>query len=37
VTATEQVENVVLGGGESGKYIAWELAFQEAWAVCVGE
>jgi pyruvate/2-oxoglutarate dehydrogenase complex dihydrolipoamide dehydrogenase (E3) component len=23
---TEQVENVVLGGGEAGKYIAWELA-----------
>lgn len=24
----EQVENVVLGGGEAGKYIAWELAKQ---------
>jgi pyruvate/2-oxoglutarate dehydrogenase complex dihydrolipoamide dehydrogenase (E3) component len=28
VTATEQVENVVLGGGEAGKYIGWELAQQ---------
>lgn len=28
VTTTEQVENVVLGGGEAGKYIAWELAQQ---------
>src|SRR6266850_4541607 len=25
---TEKVENVVLGGGEPGKYIAWELARQ---------
>ncbi len=24
--ADEQIENVVLGGGEAGKYIAWELA-----------
>jgi len=24
--ASEHVENVVLGGGEAGKYIAWELA-----------
>jgi hypothetical protein len=23
---SEPVENVVLGGGEAGKYIAWELA-----------
>jgi pyruvate/2-oxoglutarate dehydrogenase complex dihydrolipoamide dehydrogenase (E3) component len=28
VSAVEQVENVVLGGGEAGKYIAWELAKQ---------
>jgi pyruvate/2-oxoglutarate dehydrogenase complex dihydrolipoamide dehydrogenase (E3) component len=27
-SAVEQVENVVLGGGEAGKYIAWELAKQ---------
>jgi pyruvate/2-oxoglutarate dehydrogenase complex dihydrolipoamide dehydrogenase (E3) component len=26
VSETLQVENVVLGGGEAGKYIAWELA-----------
>lgn len=25
---TERIENVVLGGGEAGKYIAWELAKQ---------
>jgi pyruvate/2-oxoglutarate dehydrogenase complex dihydrolipoamide dehydrogenase (E3) component len=25
---TEPIENVVLGGGEAGKYIAWELASQ---------
>jgi pyruvate/2-oxoglutarate dehydrogenase complex dihydrolipoamide dehydrogenase (E3) component len=24
--ASERVENLVLGGGEPGKYIAWELA-----------
>ena len=24
----EQVENIVLGGGEAGKYVAWELARQ---------
>jgi pyruvate/2-oxoglutarate dehydrogenase complex dihydrolipoamide dehydrogenase (E3) component len=24
----ERVENVILGGGEPGKYIAWELARQ---------
>ena len=24
----EQVENVVLGGGEAGKYVAWTLAQQ---------
>lgn len=23
---TERVENLVLGGGEAGKYVAWELA-----------
>jgi pyruvate/2-oxoglutarate dehydrogenase complex dihydrolipoamide dehydrogenase (E3) component len=28
MTANEHVENVVLGGGEAGKYIAWELAQQ---------
>lgn len=27
-SAAEQIENVVLGGGEAGKYIAWELAKQ---------
>lgn len=26
--STETVENVVLGGGEAGKYVAWELAKQ---------
>lgn len=26
MSATSHVENVVLGGGEAGKYIAWELA-----------
>ncbi|HEX6272166.1 MAG TPA: mercuric reductase [Polyangiaceae bacterium] len=26
--AVEQVENVILGGGEAGKYVAWELAKQ---------
>lgn len=26
--AVERVENVVLGGGEAGKYVAWELAKQ---------
>jgi pyruvate/2-oxoglutarate dehydrogenase complex dihydrolipoamide dehydrogenase (E3) component len=26
--AFEQVENVVVGGGEAGKYVAWELAKQ---------
>jgi pyruvate/2-oxoglutarate dehydrogenase complex dihydrolipoamide dehydrogenase (E3) component len=25
---TEQVENLVLGGGEAGKYVAWEMAQQ---------
>jgi pyruvate/2-oxoglutarate dehydrogenase complex dihydrolipoamide dehydrogenase (E3) component len=25
---TEQVENLVLGGGEAGKYVAWEMAHQ---------
>ncbi len=25
---TMHVENLVLGGGEAGKYIAWELALQ---------
>ena len=24
----ETIENVVLGGGEAGKYVAWELAKQ---------
>ena len=28
MTANEHIENVVLGGGEAGKYIAWELAQQ---------
>lgn len=28
MSATERVENVILGGGEAGKYIAWELARQ---------
>ena len=28
MSAVEQIENVVLGGGEAGKYIAWELAKQ---------
>src|SRR5260370_34052839 len=28
MTGGESVENVVLGGGEPGKYIAWELARQ---------
>lgn len=28
MAATEHIENLVLGGGESGKYIAWELAKQ---------
>lgn len=28
MTAPERIENLVLGGGESGKYIAWELAKQ---------
>ena len=27
-TPTEQIENVVLGGGEAGKYVAWTLAQQ---------
>lgn len=27
-SGTEAIENVVLGGGEAGKYIAWELAKQ---------
>ena len=27
-SAVEPIENVVLGGGEAGKYIAWELAKQ---------
>ena len=25
---TVQIENVVLGGGEPGKYLAWDLARQ---------
>src|SRR6478735_9234263 len=25
---TVQIENVILGGGEAGKYLAWELAQQ---------
>ena len=25
---TSHVENLVLGGGEAGKYVAWELAQQ---------
>lgn len=29
MSAVEQIENVVLGGGEAGKYIAWELARQK--------
>ena len=33
---TSYVENVVLGGGEAGKYIAWELA-QQGRAVVVIE
>ncbi len=28
MSAVEKIENVVLGGGEAGKYIAWELAKQ---------
>jgi pyruvate/2-oxoglutarate dehydrogenase complex dihydrolipoamide dehydrogenase (E3) component len=28
VNRTDQIENIVLGGGEAGKYIAWELAKQ---------
>jgi pyruvate/2-oxoglutarate dehydrogenase complex dihydrolipoamide dehydrogenase (E3) component len=28
MTETAQIENVVLGGGEAGKYIAWDLAQQ---------
>src|ERR1700704_1669297 len=28
VADSEKVENVILGGGEPGKYIAWELARQ---------
>src|SRR5688500_13761774 len=28
MTDIMQIENVVLGGGEAGKYIAWELAQQ---------
>ena len=28
MSAIEEIENVVLGGGEAGKYIAWELAKQ---------
>ena len=28
MTETEHLENVVLGGGEAGKYIAWDLARQ---------
>ena len=28
MSAAEKIENVVLGGGEAGKYIAWELAKQ---------
>ena len=28
VRGTESIEHVVLGGGEAGKYIAWELAKQ---------
>jgi pyruvate/2-oxoglutarate dehydrogenase complex dihydrolipoamide dehydrogenase (E3) component len=28
MSAVEQIESVVLGGGEAGKYIAWELAKQ---------
>ena len=33
---TEQIENVVLGGGEAGKYVAWTLA-QEGQEVLVVE
>lgn len=28
MTPTERIENLVLGGGEAGKYVAWELARQ---------
>lgn len=28
MTDTVHIENVVLGGGESGKYVAWDLARQ---------
>ena len=28
MTETVQIENVVLGGGEAGKYVAWGLAQQ---------
>ena len=28
MSGTERIENVVLGGGEAGKYIAWDLAQQ---------
>jgi pyruvate/2-oxoglutarate dehydrogenase complex dihydrolipoamide dehydrogenase (E3) component len=28
VNSTDQIEHIVLGGGEAGKYIAWELAKQ---------
>ena len=28
MTETVHIENVVLGGGEAGKYLAWDLAQQ---------
>jgi len=28
VTETVHIENAVLGGGEAGKYVAWDLAQQ---------
>ena len=36
MTETVHIENVVLGGGEAGKYIAWDLA-QQGRAVVVIE
>lgn len=33
---TEKIENVLLGGGEAGKYFAWDLAQQGRPVVLVG-
>jgi pyruvate/2-oxoglutarate dehydrogenase complex dihydrolipoamide dehydrogenase (E3) component len=35
MAASEKVENLILGGGESGKYIAWTLAGQGRRAIVV--